>query len=468
MIKAPPNAGLLLFLSLDPEPGEGRGHGQTVEGINRNAPLGLFYLAAAAQARGHACDVIDQRIEPFTADDLVRAIRELQPSWLGFYLCDYDLLLRKAAQMIAAVRAVSDVPILCGGPPFRRQSILAAGADAVALGEGEGTFLAWLATGPNRAALAQVPGVAYLDGGEEQTTPVQQIANLDELPFPIRKYHGHYVITGNPMLRMPVYELVSTRGCPMHCAFCSSHRFWGRFRTRSVDNVIAETVQLRDQYGARYLHFRDDIFAPAWSWLTDWAAKYPKVGANLPYSIYLHPESYRGRVEEAIGLLARSGCNMICYGLQSVDPDVLRGIDRDPDDPARLAEHLAACKRHGVMTFVSVIAGLPHDDGRAFEETSRWLRRHRPTVMLALPLQKLYASPIAERYPGDTPTSPLSPAQIDEAIQRSTRRFYLTGWHLPRLIWHVLRRNPRWFLYALPRLRHGLDFFQFTRRKRNW
>jgi anaerobic magnesium-protoporphyrin IX monomethyl ester cyclase len=469
MIQVPPNTGLLLFPSLDPDSREGRGHGQTVEGLNRNAPLGLFYLAAIAQRAGVSCDVIDQRIEPFDADELAQIVATQRPPWLGFYLCDYEVPRGKVIRMIRAVRAKSDAPIICGGPPYDPRPLLEAGANAVALGEGERTFESWLAGVAGGLRVEQIPGVAYLRDGEvRRTAPAPLVANLDELPFPIRKYPGRYVITGNPMIRMPCYELVTNRGCVLHCAFCSSHRFWGRFRVRSVDNVIDETMMLRERYGARYLHFRDDIFAPSRAWLDEWVAKHTTIGTRLPYSIYLHPDSHRRDVEYAIGALARSGCNMICYGLQSVDPDVLRAIDRDPDEPARLAEHLAACKKYGVMSLVSVIFGLPRDDGAATEATGAWLRKHRPTIMLALPLQKLYGSPIAERYPGDTPVGKFSAAQLDELIHRITRRYYLTGWHLPRLAWQVLWRNPRWFLYVLPRLRHGLDYFQFTRRRKNW
>jgi radical SAM superfamily enzyme YgiQ (UPF0313 family) len=461
--------GWLLFLSLDPEPGEGEGHSQTVEGLNRNAPLGLFYLAAQARALGVNCEVIDQRIEPFTPAGLALAVAQNRPRFLGLYLCDYDVLLRKAAATLRAVRRVSDVPIICGGPPVDPAPILAAGADAVALGEGEPTFADWLRFVRQEIPLSAVAGIAYRDGSAvRHSLPATPIADLDSLPFPIRKYTGRYLITGNPMMRRPVLELISNRGCPMRCAFCSSHEFWGRLRSRSVDNVIRETLELRDVAGAKYLHFRDDVFAPSRAWLDEWAPAYRERGAGLPYSVYLHPNSFRGDVEGGIRRIAASGGNMICYGLQSVDPAVLRAVDRDPDEPQRLAEHLTACRRHGIMTFVSFIVGLPGEDGSQAEATGRWLARHRPTIMLALPLQKLYGSKIAAQYPGNTPVSRLSKAQIDQLIARLTRGFYLSNLHLVRLFFQVLRRNPGWLRLAVPRLRHGLHFFQFLRRAKNW
>jgi hypothetical protein len=96
------------------------------------------------------------------------------------------------------------------------------------------------------------------------------------------------------------------------------------------------------------------------------------------------------------------------------------------------------------------------------------VKKHRPDILTIMPLGLLRGSEFGERYQSTDEVTSLPPKLINREIRRVTRSFYAHPRQLPRLLWYVLRKNPGWFRQALPRLRFGLQFFQFTRRETNW
>ncbi|NLH50853.1 MAG: B12-binding domain-containing radical SAM protein [Myxococcales bacterium] len=464
--------GLFLYLNLFPDGSRRavRGHNLTVQGINANAPLGLLYLAAVAHRRGYDADLLDQQVEAFDAATVVERIRRERTRFVGLYCCHYDPLIAKVAAYVRRIKSETDAAVIVGGPSFDPLPVLQAGADAVCLGEGEATFAEFLDHLEGQLPLDRVRGIAYLPGGQvHQTAPMPLVEDLDALPFPWRKYVDRYFITGNPNCRRPMLELVGSRGCPMRCSFCGSPGFWGRsWRLRSPGNLLDEARELIDRHGARYLHFRDDLFGADPRWLDRFLDLYEAIPNRPNWSCYLHPASFGERRESYLRRLAASGLNMVVYGLQSTDAGILQGIHRRAEEPAMLAEQLRLARRLGILTFVGIIFGLPGETRETMRATERWVKKHRPDILTIMPLGLLRNSEFGERYQSTDEVTPLPPALINREIRRVTRSFYAHPRHLPRLLWYVLRKNPGWLRQALPRLRYGLQFFQFSRRDTNW
>ena len=139
--------------------------------------------------------------------------------------------------------------------------------DAVVVGEGEKTLSRIVQGEP----LEDIPGV-YLP--DRPFRPGEVIWNLDEIPLPayecmpdFEKYlcppggiRGKWFDAGTPMI-------MTGRGCPFQCTFCSSHlMFTRKVRRRSVENVLQEIRRLRNDYGVEAVHFLDDTFNAPPSW----------------------------------------------------------------------------------------------------------------------------------------------------------------------------------------------------------
>ncbi len=144
--------------------------------------------------------------------------------------------------------------------------------DCVVIGEPELTVaeLANALEKGNAADLAQVKGIGFIQNGKITiTAPRPFIEDLDTLPFPARhllpmkqffEAAKKIPISGN--LKKPSIRMLTSRGCPYGCIFCSNNIVMGRkWRARSAENVVAEIEQIVKTYGIRQIDFLDDNIA---------------------------------------------------------------------------------------------------------------------------------------------------------------------------------------------------------------
>jgi len=161
------------------------------------------------------------------------------------------------------------------------------------------------------------------------------------------------------------------RGCPKVCDFCSINAMYGRsLRFRPLEAVIDEVQQIEQ----RNLFFVDDnLFADLGQLEQLCRALLPlrrrwvcQAGIEIT------------RDEELLSLMARSGCQMVFIGFESLNPANLRQMGKRA--PGNHADYSAAIKRlrsHSIMITGSFIFGYDHDGPEAFEETLAFARREK-------------------------------------------------------------------------------------------
>ena len=200
-------------------------------------PTGLASLAAVAEQLGHAVTIVDLNIERLPNKR------------------DYDLvgitglsLWKKSVLQVA--EAFADKTVIVGGPwaSLYPQDVLAhPSVDYVCIAEGEDTFKEFLRRYPD---VANVRGI----GDKGKVNPPRPfITNLDALPLPA----WHLVKTQ----RYRRVSVVTSRGCPFNCIFCSVHTLLGRkWRARSVASIIEEIELLVNYHHVRHITLGDDNF----------------------------------------------------------------------------------------------------------------------------------------------------------------------------------------------------------------
>jgi anaerobic magnesium-protoporphyrin IX monomethyl ester cyclase len=219
-------------------------------------PLGLAYIAAVLKPR-YEVEIID-----FSVDSR---------SWKSFPYHQYDVVgisvdtarCNKAFRIAEQAKS-RGATVVMGGlhVTFLDEDALESGVvDYVVRNEGEVSFLSLVDFLARRIPFEDVRGVSYLDKGEFRRTPdAGFVRDLDSIPFPARellpldlyreKMNGRLMTT-----------LVSSRGCPYRCYFCSSSRFFGTgWRARSAESLLEEIELLHKEYGYRALSFVDDNF----------------------------------------------------------------------------------------------------------------------------------------------------------------------------------------------------------------
>ena len=254
--------------------------------------------------------------------------------------------------------------------------------------------------------VSRIKGLAWRNGNEIVINPDRPfIKNLDDLPLPrhdLLPLHRYRV----PMIKGPYSFVVTSRGCPANCLFCIKHVSYGRtVRVRSPENVIAELRLLRD-LGLRDVHMYADLFTVDREQVVGICELMLQEKLDFRWTCNSRVDFVD---EEMLRLMARAGCWMIAWGIESANEAILRRV-RKGYRPERAAQALSWARAAGIKNWGYFIIGLPGET----EETVR------QTIELAkkLPLD-LALFHIAAPYPG-TPF-------YQEALEK--------GWFRPGARW---------------------------------
>ena len=246
-------------------------------------PLGLLCLSAYLKRQGFDGEVFDSTFSSLTAFE-ARLERD-EPPVVGIY---GNLLTRRTVVEMTRMARASGARVVLGGPEPASYAAeyLEHGADVIVAGEGELTLAELLPrlTGDVSSSLHDVRGIAYRDttGAVVRTEPRPQIESLDTLPFPDRgaididaylrvwrTHHGRGSVS-----------LITARGCPYTCTWCSHGVFGHTHRRRSPANVADELEQIVDRYAPDMVWYADDVFTINHRWLERYALSWRAAGST--------------------------------------------------------------------------------------------------------------------------------------------------------------------------------------------
>jgi radical SAM superfamily enzyme YgiQ (UPF0313 family) len=236
-------------------------------------PLGVAYVAASLEESGLDVKVVDLTFAlegRYGAEKVKEAVLNLEPGVVG--VSSFTSTITSTYKIANAIkREQKDLPIVIGGPhasalPHRTLEECPA-IDAAIIGEGEYVFrdfAKFLLDKGRQSEPADLQGVVFRRGNQLFGDPKPAyIEKLDRLPFPARhlfdlkKYaEGSYYFDAK---KFPVASIVTSRGCPYACLYCSRISSGRRFRARSPDNVVRELEQLK-AHGFNEVQIVDDNF----------------------------------------------------------------------------------------------------------------------------------------------------------------------------------------------------------------
>jgi anaerobic magnesium-protoporphyrin IX monomethyl ester cyclase len=300
----------------------------TVAGYNYpHAPLGLAELKAFIQARGFSAAAYDAWGLAADEDMIANALVSMPARAIGITVTSFTLDNVKRIVALAR-RTAAHTPIICGGPhpSYDPANFLRFNpdVDAVVFGEGEETLAELLKILNDRSLWRGVQGLAYRLPDESATVnpPRNARLNLDDLPFPdfasfpLRRYKPHAPYGR----RQPFFNLITSRGCPFACSFCSNAVFGRHVRLKSAGRVFEEVSWVHREFGAREVHFYDDVFTINKDRASDFCER--MIASRLPVGW-----SMTTRVdlvsEELLRLAYRAGCRLVTFGVESGDDAIL-------------------------------------------------------------------------------------------------------------------------------------------------
>lgn len=440
-------------------------------------PLGAAYLAAFAR---ELCEVtiLDAKalgydylrtdgnfdIYGLSETELAARIKEFKPDAVGITcLASFNWPEVKAIAELA--KAVDpELVTLAGGahPSFLSEPCLreVGALDLIVRGEGETTLAKIIKAGQEGRGLEEIPGIAFReDRGITVRDFAPAMGDLDALPFPARDLlpMEKYFKTRAPFSRAFREErntsIQTSRGCPAHCTFCSSARFWGHaYRAQSPQRVLAEMEHLIEKYGVRELQFVDD---------------------NLIFDRDRAAAIFQGMIDRGLGLkwcmpngvalwrldldllklMKAAGCYSLTLAFESGNQRVLSKIIKKPLNLIKVHPLIAEMKRLELELHAFFISGFPGETTAEMEDTfklAQGLDLDGAYFFIATPLpgSELCEQGLAEGHlPQDLDFTKIeynkgkfnTPEWSAQEVERLTASFYL------RFMLRLLLRHPRRF-----------------------
>lgn len=330
-------------------------------------PLGLGYLSSYAKRYvGDVAVVVERNL-----DDLIAA----RPDIVGFSFGTF--FARLAARQARQVKEALGCPVLCGGVHVSTlPTVLDPAFDVAVIGEGERTFaeLLQLFRAEGRWApesLRKIAGLLFRDeaGRLERTSPRPLIENLDEIPYPDRD------LTFEKWRRPKVeVQLLTGRGCPCNCSFCSASVHWGRkCRMASDEYVLGELELIRRQYHPEAIHFSDDLFITNRSRVLRIARaiRERRLHEGVEFTAFARADLLDDELMEA---LARTNFSTLHLGLETGSDAVLQIFNKQGVNMEVHCKAIELARKHGVLLSSCFILGAPGETRQDILETFEFVR----------------------------------------------------------------------------------------------
>ncbi|MDQ7028502.1 MAG: cobalamin-dependent protein [Ardenticatenia bacterium] len=351
--------------------------------------LGLAYLGAVTERRGDMCKIYDADVED---EPLADVLRQFRPDVVGITANTPQVKQAwRTAQLIKQV--IPGTPIIIGGPHpsvLSEESAMRPEIDIVVRGEGEAIWVELLDVidmakqadpdftaedllDPEAHLLDTVFGITYRtsDGKIHLNPDHPPIPNLDDLPWPayhlfkMERYTNLQPATDH-VDGARSFSILTSRGCPYRCTFCSQSIMPQKWRCRSAQNVADEWEHLVRDYGAQEIGVLDDSANIRVDRLHELADELIRRKINHVPWIFVNGIRANLASKELLSHLKEAGLKRVAFGVETGDPDIMLSIDKRIDhDTIRQAFQNA--KEVGLETIGFFIIGLPGghrgDDG---------------------------------------------------------------------------------------------------------
>ena len=375
--------------------------------VFRFPPLGISYLAASLQRAGHNVQLLDCTF--LTRGDALEKARAIHAPVVGIYCM---VTLEEDCLKLARELRTQTQLLIAGGPlPSCDPKLFLEDFDVVVQGEGELTLPKLLEAYEKRENFKSVEGIIYSSPTSASpklisNPPRPFIKDLDKLHFPARDLlpNTEYQKQGKEKYGYSITSIMSSRGCPYRCDFCSNVVFGGSYRERSAKNVVDEIEQV---LALRYdrVSFADDVF-------TMNKTRVKEICKEIQQRKLTFKWECLGRVDSMDEPTARqmkqAGCTRIYFGIESGDPKILALMNKKIT-LTQASDAVSTAQRAGLEVGAFFILGYP---GETNETILRTLR---------------FAASLKTDYLGLTLPYPLPGTGLYDRVKKSLKR----EWHPP-------------------------------------
>ena len=366
----------ILLVTLFPEEAYGINEG-TIE-----PPLGVGYLAAVALDKNVSCRIIDANILRMKVEDVIREIDRDTPRIVGLSvnLYSYRSSIKLADEL---KKRYPDITVIMGGPTPSSAPVKVINdtkADAVVFGEGEETFAEIIDNyRGNRPLFKDVKGVIYRDGSRIVKNEARMfIRDVDGLSFPAYQLYPDLGTYKTRARKAPAAPILTSRGCPFECVYCSKDVFKNVCRMRSPENVIKEVDLLVKDYGVKQIDILDDNFTTN----KKRTEEILDLLIERDYDLWVNLQT--GVRMESLDLdmirkMKKAKVWKLPVGVESGDPQILKKIKKRLNLD-KVIEITQMAQKEGLKVYGFFMIGLPGDTAETMQRTIDFAIKMNPNV----------------------------------------------------------------------------------------
>jgi hypothetical protein len=353
------------------------------------------YVAGMLISQGHQVEIIEGYLDKLTYAEINCRMSTFNPDIIGVNLVYHWKKDKQLFSFLAELKKSNPkVGIVIYGfyGTFAYDEILAdcGAVDAVVLGEAELPFSLAVQVFAGSAAWDEIGGVAYRDENGQVVCGAQQtIADLDQLPFPVRTA---------ALLNIGEVNIQGSRGCYGRCTFCYINPFYGTnscWRGRSPENIIAEIDSIMTQYGKREFYFTDpNFFGPGERGqrrALELAELLKERGINFGIEARVNDIH-----EETVGALAEAGLKHILIGLESGCDKALKRLNK-LTTVAQNERAVKILRKYGIEPNIGFIMFEPDSSLEDIRINFDFLQRNELLMNLPITANLLYHHQIVLR-----------------------------------------------------------------------
>jgi len=329
-------------------------------------PLGLAYLASMLR-ENHEVKIIDSNVLDYTMEDVRRELKDFYPDIVGITSTTPSILNAYSVARIAK-EVREDCKVIMGGPHVSfvpRQTLEECRhIDIIIRGEGERTLEELIDAIEREEPLETMKGISFRDGDRiVDNEPRPFIKNIDKIPFPSRDLLPIHLYQANGIRYT---TMMTSRGCPFRCCFCSSSRlFGGCWRGRSPENVLEELEIIYDEYNIRNIEFIDDTFTLDRKRAERICDGIIRRGLDISWGASSRVDTLSRKLVEK---MRKAGCWILYLGIESGSQRILDAIGKRITIE-QVKKAVKIVKEAGIQVLGSFILGFLQDTVETIKQT---------------------------------------------------------------------------------------------------
>ena len=336
--------------------------------IFRFPPLGLGYIAAYLKQQCISVEIVDCTF--LNQKQALKKIIDSKPKIIGIQSM-YSM--RKISLELAQLLKNDCELLIAGGAlPTTEPEAFLNDFDVAVIGEGEQTMLEIVKQFENGGDLSQIRGIAYKDkdtGQVKRTSPRGLVEDLDNLPPPSRDLFDNYSYEKYYSGRFgyKTTAIMTSRGCPFECDFCSRPVFGNAFRVRSASKV-ADEIEEVISLGYNRIWFADDCFTLNRKRLVEVCDEIIKRGLKIGWECLSRVDTLDS---ETADKMKQAGCVRMFFGIESGNDSILKIMNKKiTTKQAYNATQI--CKKKGIKAAAFFILGYPGENDKTILDTVKF------------------------------------------------------------------------------------------------